>query len=72
MDIQAAKIELAKLILSLESPGLIQKIKDLVTSESSAFNESLTEHEKLEIELGLKQLNNGQRIAFDDFLERVS
>lgn len=72
MDIQAAKIELAKLILSLENPGLIQKIKELVTSESSNFNETLTQQEKLEIELGLKQLDQGQRIAFDDFLKRVS
>lgn len=72
MDIQALKIELAKLILNLENPSLIQKIKDLLTRETSDFWTLLSEQEKEEIQLGIKQLDNGQRISFEDFLKKVS
>ena len=37
MDIQSTKIELAKLILDIENPALIQKIKDLLLKEPSDF-----------------------------------
>ena len=72
MDIKATKIELAKLILNLESPSLIQKIHDLLKSETEDFADSLTELEKEEIELAIKLLDQGKRTPFDDFLKRVS
>jgi len=72
MDTQASKIELAKLILELEDPKLINKIRELLLDESSRFRKSLTEEEKEEIELGLEHLNQGERISFEDFLKKVS
>jgi len=72
MDTQASKIELARLILELEDPKLINKIRELLLDESSRFRKSLTEEEKEEIELGLEQLNQGERISFEDFLKKVS
>jgi len=72
MDNQTSKIELAKLILELEDPKLINKIHELLLDESSQFRKSLTEHEKEEIKLGIEQLNRGERISFEDFLKKVS
>ncbi len=72
MDIQTAKIELAKLILSIDSPSLIAKIKELLTKESSDFWYTLSESEKQEIIFGIDQLDNGQRISFEEFLSKVS
>lgn len=72
MDIQTVKIELAKLILDLDNPSLIQKIRDMLTRETSEFWTTLTDQEKQEINLGIKQLNNGQRTSFDDFMRKVS
>ena len=72
MDIQASKIELARLILEMENPSLIQKIKDLLTKETSEFWTTLTKQEREEIQLGIKQLNSGRRTSFDDFLRKVS
>ncbi len=72
MDIQTAKIELAKLILSIDSPSLIAKIKELLTKESSDFWHTLSESEKQEIMFGIDQLDNGQRISFEEFLSKVS
>lgn len=72
MDIKTSKIELAKLILELENPGLIQKIHEMLLEESSQFRHTLSDNEKEEIRLGLEQLNRGERIAFEDFLKKVS
>ena len=52
MDIQSTKIELAKLILDIENPTLIQKIKDLLIKESSDFWLTLSEQEQAEIKMG--------------------
>lgn len=72
MDTQTSKIELAKLILELEDPKLINKIHEMLLDESSQFRKSLTGHEKEEIKLGIEQLNRGERISFEDFLKKVS
>ena len=72
MDIQNSKIELAKLVLNIESPALIVKIKNLLTKESSDFWLTLSESEKQEINFGINQLNKGLRISIDDFLRKVS
>ncbi|HSI89806.1 MAG TPA: hypothetical protein VK927_01755 [Adhaeribacter sp.] len=72
MNIQAIKIELVKLILELENPALIKKINKLLTEETSDFYDMLSAAEKEEIQMGLKQLDKGEKIAFNDFLKKVS
>jgi hypothetical protein len=72
MDLQTAKIELTKLILSIENPTIIEKIKDLLINETSDFWSEMTKEEKDELKLGIKQLNEGQRISFKDFLRKVT
>lgn len=72
MDIQSSKIELAKLILNIESPALLDKIKGLLTKETSDFWLTLSDSEKEEIQFGIEQLDKGQRTSVEDFLKRVS
>ncbi len=72
MDLQTSKIELAKLILNIENPMLISKLKELITRETSDFWTSLTDSEKEEINFGLEQLDKGQRISLNDYLNKVS
>ena len=72
MDLQSSKIELAKLILNLENPKVIEKIKKLLQKETKESRVELTEYEKKEINLALKSLDQGNRISFDDFLKKVS
>ena len=72
MDMQTTKIELAKLILELKNPSTVKKIVNLLTAENSDFWEDLSDVEKEEIDLGIKQLNAGQHISFEDFLKKVS
>ena len=72
MDLQTAKIELTKLILSIENPTIIEKIKDLLINETSDFWLDLTNEQKDELKLRIQQLNEGKRISFKDFLKKVS
>ncbi len=67
MDIQTAKIELAKIILSIENAEFIEKIKNFISKEKKDFWDNLTLSEKAEIELGIKQLDDGEGISYDDF-----
>ena len=72
MNVQSTKIELAKLILSLENPKLIKRVADFLKSETQDFWNELSVSEKKEIKMGIQQLNEGKRTSFDDFLKRVS
>jgi len=71
MEIQTTKIELLKLILSIENPAVLQKIKTFLLDESEGYLMPLTNVEKQEIELGIEQLERGERIAFSEFLAKV-
>ncbi|MFP9099674.1 hypothetical protein ACLI09_11525 [Flavobacterium sp. RHBU_24] len=71
MDIQAEKIELAKMILDLEDSKLIKKLRRLVTKEKKDFYDEFTEEQKLEIQYGLEQLDRGERISWEDLKKKL-
>jgi len=67
MDIQASKIEVAKMILDLEDFKLIEKVRKLITKEKKDFYDEFTEDQKLEIQYGIEQLDRGESISWEDF-----
>jgi hypothetical protein len=72
LDLNTTKIELAKLILSIDNQKVIDKIIKLLKSESKDFWLELSDIQKEGIQLGIDQLDAGQKISLDDFLKRVS
>ena len=72
MDIQASKIELVKLIINLDNKKIIDKVLNILKTEQEDFWLELSPQEKKEIKMGIKQLDAGQRISWDDFLSKVS
>jgi NRPS condensation-like uncharacterized protein len=72
MDIQSSKIKLVRLILDIENPKLIARLSDFLKRETDDFWEELSEIDKKEIEIGLKQLDNDERIDFDEFIKKES
>ena len=74
MDIQSIKSELVKGILQTNSKELVNKLYSTFKAESTEvdFWNELTDAQKAEVELGLKQIKNGEYIEFDDFLKKVS
>ncbi len=72
MDLQTSKIELAKLILSIESAEFVEKLKAFVIREKKDFWDELSLSEQKEIDKGIKELDNGERVLFDDYLKKTS
>ena len=72
MDLQSSKIELAKMILSIDNIEFIEKLKSFVKKERKDFWSELTLSEKNEIEKGIRELDNGEKIAYNDFLKKIS
>ena len=70
MDIHKSKIELAKIILNIENPDLIEKIRGLIIDEREDFWLGLSITDKEEIEFGIEQLDKGHRISFDEFMDK--
>jgi hypothetical protein len=66
MDIKTSKIELAKVILDLENPELIEEIIHLVQSKST-----LTEKQKSAIDEALNSLEKNEGIAHTMVMEET-
>jgi hypothetical protein len=73
MDAQTTKIELVKMILNIENNEFIQKVTDFINDfETTDLWDDLSEDEQREIKEGIRELNNGERVKYKDFLKKVS
>jgi hypothetical protein len=72
MDIQAEKIELAKLILNTNDTGLINKIKSLFKDKDENWWDELPASVKLGVNESIEQANRGEFISYDEVKKEVS
>lgn len=72
MNIETSKIELVKMILNLDNPEFIEELRNLLSLKSNDFWDDLTFDEKKEIQNGINELDNGERVLFSDFLKKNS
>lgn len=72
MDIKTSKIELAKLVLSINNGEFIQKITDFINKEKDDFWNDLTYDEQQEIKKGIAQLDEGKGIPYDEVVKKIS
>lgn len=70
MDIQLEKLELIKMLADTEDPAIILSIRKIFKTEKKDWWDDLTEEQKEEIELGLRQVENGEVSDFNDFIEK--
>lgn len=71
MNIQAEKIELAKLLLSTNDPKIIQSIKEIFKKEKAAdFWDKLTPDQKKEIKKARKEIKEGKSSDFESFMSK--
>jgi hypothetical protein len=69
MNIQAEKIELAKLLLSTDNPKIIQSIKQIFKKEkTSDFWNELTSEQQVEIKQAIEEINEGKVTDYDSFM----
>jgi hypothetical protein len=72
MDIQAEKIELAKLILSTDDKGLISQIRSLFKNKEENWWEEFPPSVKLGINESIIQADRGEFISYNDVKKEVS
>jgi hypothetical protein len=72
MDIQAEKIELARLILSTNDTGLINKVKALFKGKDENWWDELPAHVQQGINESIEQANSGEFVTFDSVKKEVS
>ncbi len=72
MNIETSKIELVKMILNLDNPEFIEELRNLLSLKSNDFWDDLSLDEKKDIHIGIKELDNGERVLFSDFLKKNS
>jgi hypothetical protein len=72
MDLQALKLELVRQILDLDSKDVLTKLFQTLKKENKDFWLDFSESQKAEIELGLKQIEKGETIEWDEFVKNNS
>ena len=72
MDTQALKSELVKSILATESKELLDKLWNVLKKEDKDFWLELSDAQKREVEIGLRQIENGETEDWEDFLKRIA
>jgi hypothetical protein len=71
MNIQAEKLEIMKMILETENPGILKSIKKIFKKEThSDFWESLSENQKNEIKEGINEADNGEVMDYEVFMKK--
>jgi len=74
-SIALRKLQAIELITKLENEDLLTLIEQLLTGEEASDNadwaDSLSEQEKASINKGLKELDEGKRISYDDFKKEM-
>jgi len=71
MNIQAEKLEIVKMILETNNPNILESIKKLFKIESQLdFWETLPQEQKDEILKGLKEIENGEIVDYEDFMKK--
>ena len=71
MNIQAEKLEIMKMVLETNNPSILETIKGLFKIKSSPdFWETLTQDQKNDILQGIKDVDSGDIVDYDEFMEK--
>lgn len=71
MDIQAEKIQLAKLLLETENPKIIEAIKKIFKKDKAVdFWDELSPEQKNEIDEASIEIENGEVTDYEVFMQK--
>ncbi len=71
MDIQAEKIQLAKLLLETENLNIIKSVKTIFQqNEAFDFWDKLSPEQKKEIEKASIEIEKGEFVDYDSFMQK--
>ena len=71
MNIQAEKLELVRLILDTDNPGILASVKRVFTKVKSVdFWDTLYQYQKEEILKGIEEIDNGETTDYELFIKK--
>ena len=71
MNIQAEKIQLAKMLLDTQNPKIIESIKNIFKREKTVdFWTELSLEQRVEIEKASIEIENGKVTDYDSFMQK--
>ena len=71
MNLQAEKLELVRLILDTDNPGILASIKRVFSDvKSMDFGDTLSQTQKEEILKGIEEIENGETIDYELFIKK--
>lgn len=70
MDIQLDREEAMKMLQETNDHSLIIKVKKMLAKKKKDWWDDLTEHQKEELELSLKEFERGEVVSYESILKR--
>ncbi|MDX9941722.1 MAG: hypothetical protein RBS53_05820 [Bacteroidales bacterium] len=71
MDLQSAKIEIIRMVLETDNPGILETIRKIFRKEESPdFWLSLSREEQDEILVGFKEIEQGELTDYEELLKK--
>jgi len=70
MNIDTIKLELVELILKIDNPQLITQLIKLLRKEEMDFWDVISDEEKNEIFLGVKELESGKKYSYESVVDK--
>jgi hypothetical protein len=71
MNIQAEKLELVRMILDTDNPGILASVKRIFAkSKDKDFWDTLPQEQRDEILKGIKEIENGETVSYEEFIKK--
>ena len=71
MNIPSEKLEIMKMLLETDNPGILISIKQIFEKELKVdFWESISSDQKDDILKGIEEIENGEFVDYEDFINK--
>jgi hypothetical protein len=71
MNIHAEKIEIMKMILDTDNPSILESVRNIFKRSTTAdFWDTLPQEQKEDILQGIKDIENGEIVDYEDFMKQ--
>ncbi|MDP2891340.1 MAG: hypothetical protein Q8P34_20540 [Bacteroidota bacterium] len=71
MDIQAEKLEIMKMLLETDNPGILNSIRKIFEKELKVdFWENISTDQKDDILKGIEEIENGEFVDYENFINK--
>lgn len=71
MNIQAAKIEIMRMVLETDNPNILKSVRNIFKeSTTTDFWETISKEQKEDILQGLEEIESGEVVDYEDFIKK--